>query len=170
MASRYGAAGIYTAFGGNRQRIYVFQSRQRLNGWIAMNFLDEVPAVRRIDTDRDDLLAVELVGHIRAADVENLFGLFEAAWALHPSIDALVRLVDHEGVDWTDIAPATVTQGRAEAARHIRRCALVGEPDWTSRALSWLAPPLPIEIRHFPSRNEAEAWAWLGAHEKPADV
>ena len=49
-----------------------------------MNFLEEVPAVRKIETDRTDLLAVDIVGHVTAADAENLFGLLEAAYALHP--------------------------------------------------------------------------------------
>ncbi|TIY01643.1 MAG: STAS/SEC14 domain-containing protein, partial [Mesorhizobium sp.] len=31
-----------------------------------MNYLEEVPAVRRIDTDRDDLFAIDVVGHITA--------------------------------------------------------------------------------------------------------
>ena len=43
-----------------------------------MNSLEPVPAVRRIDTDRDDLCAFEIVGHVTAADVENLFGLLKA--------------------------------------------------------------------------------------------
>ena len=69
-----------------------------------MNFLESVPAIRRIETDRDDLFAIDVVGHVSAADGENLFGLLEAAYALHPAIDVLVRLVDHDGVDWADIA------------------------------------------------------------------
>lgn len=135
-----------------------------------MNFLEDVPAVRRIDTDRDDLLAVELVGQVRAADAENLFGLLEAACALHSSIDMLVRLVDHDHVDWAEIAPETIKQARAEADRYVRRCAVVGE----ARGSGWLQgrppPPPHVETRHFQAESEAEAWAWLGAHEKPADV
>ena len=53
----------------------------------SMNFLDTVPAIRRIDTDRDDLFAIDVVGYVSAADAENLFGLLEAAYALHPRID-----------------------------------------------------------------------------------
>ena len=135
-----------------------------------MNFLEDVPVVRRIDTDRADLLAVELVGHVRAPDVENLFGLFEAACAQHPRIDVLVRLVDHDGVDWADIAADTLRQGSAEMADHVRRCAIIGEPSWSDRVQGWLAAPSTVEIRHFPADGETGAWTWLGAREKPADV
>lgn len=65
-----------------------------------LSFLDTAPAIRRIDTDRDTLFAVEVVGHVAAADTENLFGLLETAYALHSRIGALMRLVDHEGVEW----------------------------------------------------------------------
>ena len=57
-----------------------------------MKSLDAVPAIRRIDTNRDALFAIDVVGDVSPADAENLFGLLEAAYALHPRIDVLVRL------------------------------------------------------------------------------
>ena len=135
-----------------------------------MNFLEDVPAVRRIDTDRDDLLAIEIVGHVRAADAENIFGLLEAACALHSRIDVLVRLVGHDGVDWADISAETLEQGKAEAVRHVGRSAAIGNPDWTAAVQGWFAPPLPVEIRHFAAEDERSAWNWLNAHEKPTEV
>jgi hypothetical protein len=128
-----------------------------------MNFLENVPAIRQIDTDRADLLAVEIVGRVAAADAENLFGLLEAACVLHPKIDALVRLVDHDGVDWAGISEDTLKQGKARALEHVARCAAVGEPDWTAGARGWFEAALPVELRHFDSAGEADAWRWLGA-------
>ena len=128
-----------------------------------MNFLEEVPAVRKIETDRTDLLAVDIVGHVTAADAENLFGLLEAAYALHPRIDVLVRLVDHDGIDWPEISGATLKQGKADALQHIARCASIGDPDWTASAQGWFEPTLPVEIRHFEAADEAAAWQWLKA-------
>jgi hypothetical protein len=128
-----------------------------------MNFLEEIPAIRQIATDRADLLAVEIVGHVTAADAENLFGLLDAACALHPKIDVLVRLVDHDGVDWADISEDTLSQGKAETAAHVVRCAAVGEPDWTAMARSWSGAAPPVELRHFDAADEAAAWRWLGA-------
>ena len=128
-----------------------------------MNFLDAVPAIRRIDTDRDTLFAIDVVGHVAPADAENLFGLLEAAYALHPKIDVLVRVVDHEGVDWANVSDDTVKQGTAHALEHVRRCAAVGEPDWVPYAQGFFAAPLPFELRHFEAEDEAGAWRWLGA-------
>ncbi|MGB3832845.1 MAG: STAS/SEC14 domain-containing protein [Mesorhizobium sp.] len=128
-----------------------------------MNFLEEVPAVRRIDTDRADLFAVEIVGHVTAADAENLLGLLQAACTLHAKLDAFVKLTDHDGVDWADIAEETIEQGKAEAIRHVGRCAAVGEPDWTLAFRGLFAPALPVELRHFAAEDEADAWRWLDA-------
>jgi len=93
-----------------------------------MNFLDAVPAIRRIDTDRSDLIAVDIVGRVLPADAENLFGLLEAAYALHPAIDALVRLVEYEDTDWDGLSGRTLERGRKQALRHVRRCATIGGP------------------------------------------
>ncbi|TIT01231.1 STAS/SEC14 domain-containing protein [Mesorhizobium sp.] len=128
-----------------------------------MNYLEAVPAVRRIDTDRDDLFAIDVVGHVAGADAENLFGLLEAAYALHPKIDVLVRLIDHDGVDWVDVSDETLEQGTAHAVEHVGRCAAVGEPNWVPEAQSLLSASSPVELRHFEAEDEASAWAWLGA-------
>ncbi|OBQ75439.1 STAS/SEC14 domain-containing protein [Mesorhizobium erdmanii] len=138
-----------------------------------MNFLQSVPAIRRIDTAREDLFAIDVVGHVSAADAENLFGLLEAAYALHKRIDVAVRMVDHDGVDWTDISDDTLKQGAVHALEHIGRCAAIGAPDWTPDARHALPASSPIEFRHFKAEDEDEAWKWLearqvGAREKPS--
>jgi len=127
-----------------------------------MNSLDAVPAVRRIDTDRADLFAVDVVGHVSPADAENLFGLLEAVYILHPMIDVLVRLVDYEDTDWAGLSPRTIERGKAKALEHVRRCATIGEPNWTGEVQGFFTT-LPVEIRHFDAENEADAWIWLEA-------
>ncbi len=127
-----------------------------------MQSLDAVPAVRRIETDRPDVSAFEIVGHVTSADVENLFGLLEGAYALHDRLDVLIRLVDHDGVDWSDVSPETLSQGKSMALKHVRRCAAVGEPDWISQ-VQGLFSKIEVELRHFALEEEAQAWKWLGA-------
>ena len=63
-----------------------------------MNFLEAVPAIRRIETNRDALFAIDVVGDVSPADAENLFGLLEAGEALQPRIDVRVRLQTSVGV------------------------------------------------------------------------
>lgn len=134
-----------------------------------MRPLQTMPAIRRIDTDRDTLLAVDVVGHVSAADAENLFGLLEAAYALHPKIDVLVRLVEYDGVEWSELSKDTLTRGKADALDHVARCATIGEPDWSHVARGLFAAP-SVDIRHFDASDEASAWAWLGARPIDPDV
>lgn len=129
-----------------------------------MGLLDDVPAVRRIDTNRANAYAFELVGHVSAADIENLYGLLEGAYILHERIDLLIRIVNYEGVDWENVSKITRREGRRHALQHIRRCAAVGEPDWTTYASGLFSAPLPVELRHFAAAEENEAWAWIDAH------
>ena len=128
-----------------------------------MNFLEAVPAIRRLDTNRDALFAIDVVGGVSPADAENLFGLLEAAYALHPRIDLLVRLTDAESVDWAKISEKTLRQGVAGALEHVVRCATIGEPRWASLVGGFFPKALPFEFRHFGSDDEAAAWRWLGA-------
>jgi hypothetical protein len=130
---------------------------------MSLHPLDRMPAVRRIDTNRPDAFAVQISGYVTAADVENLYGLLEGAYELHDRIDVLVRLVDYEGTDWAAVNRHTTEDGRNHAMQHVRRCAAVGEPDWTGRAGGFFSPELPVELKHFPLESEDEAWQWIGA-------
>ncbi len=134
-----------------------------------MNFLEAVPAIRRIDTDRDSLFAIDVVGDVSPADAENLFGLLEAAYALHPRIDVLIRLTDEETVDWAHISEETLKQGVADALEHIVRCAVIGESGWASVVGGVFPKTLPFEVRRFDTDDEDSAWQWLGAHPIPSE-
>ncbi|RTL97781.1 MAG: STAS/SEC14 domain-containing protein [Hyphomicrobiales bacterium] len=128
-----------------------------------MNFLEAVPAIRRIETNRDALFAIDVVGDVSPADAENLFGLLEAAYALHPRVDVLVRLTDEESVDWANISQDTLRQGVADAMEHVVRCAVIGEPGWASLVAGVFPKALPFELRRFDVDDEEAAWQWLGA-------
>ena len=127
-----------------------------------MNMLESVPAVRRLDVDRRDLYAFDIVGHVSPADVENLFGLLEAAYALSPRIDVLLRVVDNDGVDWDAVAPDTMRQGKALAGEHVRRCAIVGDRDGLDALHGLFLNAKQVEFRQFANAEEPEAWGWVG--------
>jgi hypothetical protein len=132
---------------------------------MSLHPLEPIPAVRRLDTTRPDLFAVEIAGHVSEADIENLYGLLEGAYLIHPQIDILMRFVDHDGVDWGEVPSDTVEQGRAHAARHVRRCAAIGDSSVAKRFLRIFAPAESDDARRFSAEEEAEAWAWLDASE-----
>lgn len=130
-----------------------------------MRPLERVPAVRRIEIDRQDAFAVEITGEFTAPDAENLCGLLEGAYALHRRIDLLVRLSGLETVDLSGLSPETARFMREHVARHVGRCAVVGDGGWASRLARLIEPDAGIETRHFPPEQESLAWEWIEARE-----
>jgi hypothetical protein len=128
-----------------------------------MRQLEPVPAIRRIETDRKDLCALDVVGQMTKADLENAFGLLEAAYVEHPEIDLLVRLTGYEGLDWEGVFTAFTFRGKQDALRHVRRFAVVGGPAWILTVLGVFGSLTSIESRHFEAEDEQEAWDWLEA-------
>ena len=128
-----------------------------------MRPLEQVPAVRRIETDRADLCALDVVGHLTSADLENAFGLIEAAHVDHSAIDLLLRLSGYDGVAWDSVFPVSDLRGKGNALRKIRRCAIVGGPAWIPTGLGLFGPLGSMESRHFDAGDDASAWKWLDA-------
>jgi hypothetical protein len=126
----------------------------------AMGLLTSVPAVRQVETDRPGLYAFDLVGHISAADVENFYGLLEAAYTLHPTIDVLVRVVDQGETDPDDASQQTLDEARSHAATHVRRCALIGSTRAIPEIREFFASS--VEVRQFADKEEKAAWEWVG--------
>ncbi|MEQ1953182.1 STAS/SEC14 domain-containing protein [Mesorhizobium sp. CN2-181] len=126
-----------------------------------MNMLEAVPAVRRIDTGRRDLHAFDVVGHVSPADIENLFGLLEAACAIDPRIDVLLRVIDNEGCEWREVSPDTMKQGKTLASEHVRRCAVVGDRAGLAAIHGIFLDAKPVEFREFLADDEDDAWNWI---------
>jgi uncharacterized protein YacL (UPF0231 family) len=152
------------------------KARQRIaaavpNHWyqeeIRMSSMDAPPVFRRIDTDKSDVFGFEIVGHFTNADVENAFGLLDAAYQGHDKIDVLLRASGYDGFDWSTLFNPDTFKGKLKAFQHIRRYALVGGPAWMGPMVGLIAPLTSIETKHFAAADEAKAWEWLGA--KPAD-
>jgi hypothetical protein len=135
-----------------------------------MNATDPLPAIRRIETDRADLCALEIVGHFTANDLENAYGLLEAAYAEHEKVDLLVRIGRYDGFDWGAVFSQTTIRGKAQALRRIRKYALVGGPAWMRPVFAVCGPLTSIRIRHFAIADETRAWEWIGGKEPPAET
>ncbi|MBN9066562.1 MAG: STAS/SEC14 domain-containing protein [Rhizobiales bacterium] len=128
-----------------------------------MGLMEPPLAVRRLETDREDVFAFDIVGHITASDVENIYGLLEGAYSLHDKIDMLVRVKDYEGVDWDAAMKDFRLLGKTHALKHIRRYAVVGGPGWIGAMVAVFKPFFRVEMKHFDVKEEAQAWAWIGA-------
>jgi hypothetical protein len=131
---------------------------------------DPLPAIRRIETDRGDLCALEIVGHFTANDLENAYGLLEAAYTEHEKVDLLVRMSRYDGFDWGATFSRTAIRGKTQALRHIRKYAVVGGPAWMRPMLIFFRPLTSIRIRHFATADEPKAWQWIGGKQLPLDT
>lgn len=129
-----------------------------------MSLLNDPPNIRRLDAPRPELFAVEITGRLTASDVENLHGLLEGFYLLHERIDLLMRIVDFEGVEWSNVSRETIRAASQLAERHIARCATVGEYGAGRRIADIFCPPA-AETRHFSEDEEDQAWEWLGEAE-----
>lgn len=129
-----------------------------------MSSMEAPPAFRRIDTDNANVFGFEIAGHFTAADIENAYGLLDAAYQGHDKIDVLLRASGYDGFDWSALVDATTIKGKMKALQHIRRYALVGGPAWMGPMVGLLSPLTSIETRHFAAEDEAKAWEWLGAN------
>lgn len=127
---------------------------------------EDMPVIRRIPTNREDVYAFAIEGHLDDASLENLYGLLDAAYEGHDEIDLLIRLTGYEGFDWTATFSESMLSMRAKSLRHLRRYAIVGGPLWIQTSVTLLQPFLSIEMRAFEADEEDEAWEWLGM--KPA--
>ncbi len=135
-----------------------------------MRPLERVPAVRRIETDRSDVFAVEITDEFTSADAENLCGLLEGAYALHPRIDLLVRLRELVNVDLIDLDQDTLALLRAHTHDNIGNCAVVGDATWRRAVESLFSFGSATTLRHFDTNDEDDAWDWLSAREIPENV
>lgn len=130
-----------------------------------MGIMEPPIAIRRLDTNREDVFAFDVVGHITASDVENIYGLLEGAYSIHDKVDMLVRIKDYEGIDWDAAVKDFRLLGKTHALKHIRRYAVVGGPGWMGAVIAVFKPFFRVEMKHFEAEKEAEAWAWIGASE-----
>lgn len=124
---------------------------------------DDLPVIRRIPTNRPDVFAFAIEGHMSDADIENLYGLLDAAYEQHDEIDLLIRLTGYEGFDWGSAFSETTLSMRAKSLRHLRRYAIVGGPLWIQASVTLMQPFLSIEIKNFEPEEEDAAWSWLDA-------
>ncbi|MCH4541476.1 STAS/SEC14 domain-containing protein [Ochrobactrum sp. POC9] len=128
---------------------------------------EDIPVIRRIPTNRDDVFAFAIEGHLDDASLENLYGLLDAAYETHEEIDLLIRLTGYEGVDWTAAFSESMLSMRSKSLKKLRHYAIVGGPLWIQASITLMQPFLSIELRAFEADEENEAWEWLSA--RPTD-
>lgn len=124
---------------------------------------ENIPVIRRILTDRDNVFAFAVEGRLDEKALQNLYGLLEAAYETHDEVDLLIRLTGYEGIDWSSAFSESMFELRSKSLRKLRRYAVIGGPLWLHASISLMKPFLSIELRAFDADNEDQAWKWLEA-------
>ncbi|MHC5307049.1 SpoIIAA family protein [Bartonella sp. LJL80] len=119
--------------------------------------------ISKIATDRSDALAFSVNGVLTSADVENLYGLFDAAADHKDDIDMIVIFKEYEGIDWGALFNEDTAAIRSEAFKKLRRYAIVGGPSWLNLAIEFFRPFGKIDAKWFSLEDENEAWAYINA-------
>lgn len=130
-----------------------------------MHPLERVPAVKRLETNRADVFALEVSGEFTSADAENLCGLLQGELSLIDRIDLLIRLTGVDSTDLSNVSEDTVETMRALVNEHVTRCAVIGQTSRAARVERLFSAGTKAELRHFTDDEEAQAWAWIDAHE-----
>ncbi|MBW8635843.1 STAS/SEC14 domain-containing protein [Hoeflea sp. WL0058] len=118
-------------------------------------------AVRRLPTDREDVFAYEVNGHVSTGELDDISLELDKAYRRFDRINLLVRLHAWNGVDWTSAFSETSFIGRMRALSHVDRYAVVGGPSWIALAITFCPQLFNMEVRHFDEADADEAWAWV---------
>ena len=98
-----------------------------------------------------------------SADIENLYGLFDAESANLSHIDMIIIFKEYDGIDWKALFNEDTAKIRAAALKKVKRYAIVGGPDWLRFAVDFLRPFRTIDIRWFDYENVDKAWNFIDA-------
>ena len=119
------------------------------------------PALTQIETERDDVYAFEIDGHVSREEMDEAYRTLEEAYEKHDKINLLVRMGRYDGFDWSALFSEATYVSKFHAIRHLRRYALVGGPAWAANAISFFGPLFRMDVKHFDLDAEAEAWKWI---------
>lgn len=117
--------------------------------------------IRRIPTDRADLYAYEVTGHMTADDIRAVYEELNEAYDTHGEVDLLVKLSHFDGFDWSAAFSDLTYTVKTRSLSHIRRYAIVGGPKWIRAMVGVFNPLVHPEMNTFELGEESAAWDWV---------
>lgn len=126
----------------------------------------ELPALRMIATTRPDTYGYIWDGKITRADVEHVLGPIRQELESHISVRVLARIVHMGGFQPTVLLQSSLFRVKLLGIRKIERYAIVGGPSWIARYVAVVKRLSDIDIRHYATELESDAWTWLEARPK----
>jgi len=143
---------------------YLMNEREQALAWVeGRSPYPHGRALTLIETDRPDVFGFELDGRIGAEEMHALVVQMDELMERRPGpVRILARFKDFRmpapgGLD------GSYVRMKLKALHKVERYAVVGGPLWLTAWVAAVAPLLKLEVRHFPTDKEGEAWRWLGA-------
>ena len=121
-----------------------------------------------LKTERDDVYAFGIDGHLSAEEVDEMYQTLEEAYDRHGTINLLIRIGRFDGFDWGALFSGTTFVSKLHAIKHLRRYALGRRTEWFATASRFFNPLFRLEVRHFEFDDEASAWRWIYEEDQDA--
>ena len=87
--------------------------------------------IRKLPARRARLYAFETRGKITKADVEWMADALQPAFERDEEVDILIVMRDYDGIEGRrPVFDTKALSAQAHSARHVRKYAVVGAPDW----------------------------------------
>jgi hypothetical protein len=145
-------------------RVYDSAGREQALAWVeGRAALPYGEALRLIETNRTDVVGVEVDGRLAAEEVGKVARELNRRRAQTPIKAMLLNVKGLEGVDPAIALDPQYLRMKLGLLRELDRYAVVGGPDWLTGWVDLVWPCLRLELRRFEPGAEAEAWTWLGA-------
>jgi hypothetical protein len=152
---------------GVEARAFAPGDRAAAEAWVAERPGAVAPGVVWAPQPRPDALALTVTGPVRAEDVAAFRARLDA---VDGPVDLFVGF--ERGLSLgLDALGGDLVRNQIDAARRVRRCALVGAPGWLAAAAGLFEPLAPVagsRLRHFEAGEGEAAWAWLDAGREPS--
>ncbi len=147
-------------------RAFSENEKEEAREWVAQAPPESRPrGLKEIPTSTPHAVAFALKGKITGADIDAVAERLGEAYEAHDHVNVLLRIESAYRFQF-DILRDTLFDLKTEAARQLKRYAIVGGPKWLAGLVEVFNPLVRLEMAHFDAEEEEEAWMWLGAQSK----
>ncbi len=119
--------------------------------------------IREAPTTSPNVFAFHILGEVAAEDMEAMGAYMNDQFETHDKVSMLMIFDSFEGAETGATFQWETLKSRFRSLGKVDRYAVVGAPEGPSRMIEWMGKLLPIEARTFAKKDDAAAWAFVGA-------
>ena len=145
-------------------RVYRSAEREQALAWVEGRApLPYGQAVRFIETDRPEVLGIEIDGRLTDEEMARVSAELNRRREARRIEGLLLRVRSLGRVDPSIALDGEYLRMKLGFLGELNRYAVIGGPDWLRDWLNFFRPFVRFELRHFEPAAETAAWTWLGA-------